>query len=351
MKALSTAKSDAWLPVWHLAAFCAILASATVLFLVPYSQGYGFVPVPLWSNLVSIWSAKEFQDWQHGMIVPVISLGLLWMERKKIAAANVKPSNIGIAIVIVALAAYWVGLRAQTHYIGWFSVQLFVGGAIIWLLGWAVMRAVFFPWAFLVFAWPLPFLTETIAVPLRHLMAGLSSAFLNLVGIATLKVGTALHSAAQYAPDGSITLPAGRLFTLDVADPCSGIRSLFAIIMVSAIFGYLTLPKWWQRIALIVCSVPLVIAGNFFRMLMLTFGTIWFGSEVAIGQGIDNPSLYHQGAGYAVFGVALIGMLAVQKILAMVPEKLHGFLRPDNQTASDEEPQRVSTKDSSGDAY
>jgi exosortase len=351
MKPSSDAIANRLMPFWHLAALCAILAGATVLFLVPYSQGYGFVPVPLWSNLVSIWGAKEFQDWQHGMIVPVISLGLLWMERKKIAAASVKPSNVGIVVVIAALAAYWVGLRAQTHYIGWLSVQLFVAGAITWLLGWAVMRAVFFPWAFLVFAWPLPFLTENIAVPLRHLMAGLSSAFLNLVGIATLKVGTALRSAAQYATDGSVTQPVGALFTLDVADPCSGIRSLFAIIMVSAIFGYLTLPTWWQRIALIVCSIPLVIVGNFFRMLMLTFGTIWFGSEVAIGKGIDNPSLYHQGAGYAVFGVALLGMLAVQKILALAPEKLSGFLRQPSPAASDEPPQQLSPRDSSGDAY
>ncbi len=351
MKAPSDAKTEGKLPWGYLLSLCAILLSATVLFVVPYSQGYGFVPVPLWSNLVSIWSAKEFQDWQHGIVVPFISLGLIWMERKKIAEANLKPSNIGIAIVIVALVAYWVGLRADTHFIGWFSVQLFLAGAIIWLLGWAVMQAVFFPWAFLVFAWPLPFLTENIAVPLRHLMAGLSSAFLNLVGVATLKVGTSLQSAAKYAADGSITTPAGSLFTLDIADPCSGIRSLFAIIMVSAIFGYLTLPKWWQRIGLILCSVPLVIIGNFFRMLMLTFGTIWFGPKVAIGDGIDKPSLYHQGAGFAVFGVALLGMLAVQKILASAPENLRALIRQQSQNASAEKPKRLATGDTSGDAY
>jgi exosortase len=327
------------MPTTFIVACSALAAAAIGLFIVPYSEGYGFVPVPLWSTLSSIWRAPEFEDWQHGMIVPFISIGLLWFERKRIAAAPIKPANIGLVPIIVALAAYWFGLRAGTHYMGWFSVQLLLGGGILWLFGWRFFGAVFFPWAFLVFAWPLPFLTETIAVPLRHLMAGLSSGFLNLVGVATLKAGTSLHSAAQYAADGSLLKPAGELFKLDVADPCSGIRSLFAILMVSAIFGYLTLPKWWQRIALIVCSIPLVVMGNFVRMLMLTFGVMWFGEKFALGEGLHKESWYHISAGFAVFIVALLGMMGIQKLIERAPEKFSDLLiRDDDEQVESDEP-------------
>ncbi len=297
----------------------ALVAATAALFVIPYSQGHGFVRVPLWSNLWAIWSSDAHEDWQHGMIVPLIVFGLLYFERNKILAVPIRPSWLGLPVILLALAVYWFGLRADSHYIGWFSVQLMLAGGIVWLMGWRMMGALFFPWAFLVFAWPLPFLTEHIAVPLRHLMAGLSSFFLNMVGIATLKVGTALQSAAVIGADGAVVTPAGTSFMLDVADPCSGIRSLFAIIMVSAIFGYLTLPKWWQRVSLIVLSVPLVIFGNFIRMLLLTFGTLWFGSEFAIGKDIDEPSWYHQGAGFTVFVAALGGMILVQKFLETAP--------------------------------
>ncbi len=330
----------------------AVLVLATLaLFNIPYSEGYGFTPISLWATLATLWSDKKFEDWHHGAIVPLISIGLLIYERKKILATPLRPTLWGLPIIALALVLYWFGYRASSHYIGWFAYQLLLAGGILFLLGLPMMKTVFFPWAFLVFAWPLVFLTEHIAVPLRHLMAGLSSVFLNLVGVATLKVGTSLHSATQFAADGSVVTPSGALFQLDVADPCSGIRSLFAIVMVSAIFGYLTLRKWWKRVALIVCSIPLVVAGNFARMLLLTFGTMWFGSEFAIGKSIEEPSWYHLGAGFAVFGVALLGMLGVQKLLDIVPENVTELIINTRDKETSEAKTAGGSRSAEGDTY
>ena len=101
---------------------------------------------------------------------------------------------------------------------------------------------------------------------------------------------------------------------MDVANPCSGIRSLFALMMISALYAHLTLAKTWQKLALFALSPALAVAGNFARMLMLTFGTILLGSKVAIGTE-ENPTTFHMAAGFFVFVVALGGMVAVGWVL------------------------------------
>jgi hypothetical protein len=166
-----------------------------------------------------------------------------------------------------------------------------------------MMKELLFPYTFLLFAYPFYFLDNLVAFPLRGSMCQLSQGFLNMIGVDTLRVGTALVSAPDYA----IGLQQGERFALDIATPCSGIRSLFALMMVSALYAHLTLEKTWQKWALFLLSPALAVAGNFARMLMLTFGTMTLGSAVAIGTE-QNPTTYHLAAGFSVFIVALGGM-------------------------------------------
>ncbi|NDD57509.1 MAG: exosortase/archaeosortase family protein, partial [Verrucomicrobia bacterium] len=180
----------------------------------------------------------------------------------------------------------------------------------LWLLGWDMMKALAFPYIFLMFSYPFYFLDNIISFPLRGVMCELSQGFLNLIGVDTMRVGTALVSAPDYAAG----LKQGERFALDVANPCSGIRSLFALMMVSALYAHLTLNKTWQKLTLFALSPALAVAGNFARMLMLTFGTILLGSKVAIGTE-ESPTTFHMAAGFFVFVVALGGMVAISWIL------------------------------------
>jgi exosortase/archaeosortase family protein len=110
------------------------------------------------------------------------------------------------------------------------------------------------------------------------------------------------------APDFAAGLATGQRFAVDVADPCSGIRSLFALMMVSALYGYLVMDRAWQKWVIFLSSIPLAVAGNFARIIMLTLGTITLGAETAIGS-IEEPTTFHLASGFLVFGVALGGML------------------------------------------
>jgi exosortase len=187
----------------------------------------------------------------------------------------------------------------------------------VWfLLGRKALVFFAFPLLFLAFAWPMPFLDNVIAFPLRMVMSSAAVFFLDAIGIDVVRNGTGILSA----PDPMLGIPAGQKFAVDVADPCSGIRSLFALMMVSALYAQFTLKTWWQKWALFACSAPLAILGNLARILMLTIGTIVFGAEFAIGKNaLTDPSWFHMAAGYLVFIVALGGMVGIGALLTNGP--------------------------------
>jgi exosortase len=278
--------------------------------LIPYNFGFESKARPVLDMLKRFWTDPSTADWHHGMMVPFISFGLVIYQWKDLQKVAIRPCGWGAGVVLAALGMYWIGYKIDITIVGFMSLQLMIGGLILWLLGWDMMKALAFPYMFLMFAYPFYFLDNIISFPLRGVMCELSQGFLNLIGVDTMRVGTALVSAPDYAAG----LKQGERFALDVANPCSGIRSLFALMMVSALYAHLTLDKTWQKLVLFALSPALAVAGNFARMLMLTFGTILMGSGVAIGTE-ENPTTYHMAAGFFVFVVALGGMVAVGWVL------------------------------------
>lgn len=277
---------------------------------IPYNFGFESKARSVFEMLQRFWTDPSTADWHHGMIVPLISVGLILHRAKELQKVVIQPSGWGVLGVVAALALFWVGYKIDITIVGFLSLQMMIGGLILWLFGWEMMKAVAFPYAFLMFAYPFYFLDTIVAFPLRGLMCQMSQFFLNLVGVDTLRVGTALVSAPDYAKG----LAQGQRFALDVATPCSGIRSLFALMMVSALYAHLTLQKGWQKWVLFLLSPALAVLGNFARMVMLTLGTILLGSAVAIGTE-EHPTTFHMAAGFFVFVVALGGMVGVSRIL------------------------------------
>ncbi|HVE16393.1 MAG TPA: exosortase/archaeosortase family protein, partial [Chthoniobacterales bacterium] len=243
----------------------------------------------------------------------------------------------------LTLALFWAGHRVDNQYIGFFSIQLLLASLILWILGWRWLVALAFPLAFLTFTWPMPFLDNIITFPLRIFMSGLSVSVMNLFGLPTVQNGTGIFSA----PNPGVHLAAGELFQVDVADPCSGIRSLYALMMISALYGYFTLQSPWRRGVLFLSAIPLAIAGNLARILILTLGIVSIGAPTAIGT-LEKPTWFHEGAGFAVFLVALGGMIFICNLLNFSPtewrRKWHN-LAPRMRTTPLPTPSREATQD------
>lgn len=273
----------------------------------PYATGYGpeRMPVVYW-----LWYFWRFPEWQHCVLVPFIVGGLVWWKRNDLAALPVRGSNWGLAAVVFGLLLFFAGYRANIYYLGYASAHVLFAGLILWLGGWPWFRQLAFICGFLVFMWPLYFLESRIGFPLRMLMTDLCSGLLALVGIDHLQFGTALVSPA----DASAGLAEGEKFALEVANPCSGIRSLFALMMIGALYGYVSFRRPWQWFVMWAVALPLAIAGNVVRIMLLLAGIRLFGSEIAIGADGDM-STFHFLAGVAVFVTAIGGMLLIGRVI------------------------------------
>jgi exosortase len=275
-----------------------------------YSYGVGTTTYSLARYIWINWTENE--DMGHGFLVIPAVLFLIYSERGRLLALPLRPGWGGLCVVMAGLFLFWAGNQADVTFIGLVSVMIVLAGTIWWLLGWDFLKALSFPIGFLIFAIPFPGLDMMVALPLRFIMSRLSEVVLNLIGIPTLLSGTGILSA----PDASLNLATGQRFAIDVATPCSGIHSLFALMMVGALFAYFTMPKPWKKWALFLSTIPLAVLGNFARILMLTLGTLAFGSTFALGKDpLNAPSWFHLAAGYLVFIVALLGMMTIGSLL------------------------------------
>lgn len=272
-----------------------------------YTIGYASAKASVFHTAYGLW---ELEDWQHCFLVPFAVGTIVFLDRKRLAALPVAGSWLGLPLLLLGMALYWFGFMADIVYFGYASAQIVLAALIVLFLGWEWMRALFFPWLFLAFMWPLLFLDNLLAFPLRIVMSKASVVVLNGIGIPCTLSGTAILSASDALTGKQV----GQLFAVDVADPCSGIRSLFALMMVSALYGYFALRGWWRRCILFAASIPLAVIGNLFRILMLTLGTIAMGPDWAIGS-LEKPSFFHMLSGYVVFAVGLGGMLAISTLL------------------------------------
>lgn len=278
-------------------------------FLNPYSSGYDSQRVSLWSSMMDNYRRRD-AEWGFGYFVLPAVLILLWVSRERYRDIRIQPSAAGLAIVLFALFLYYGGYKTNQKYYGYAGGQLFVAGVIVWFGGWELFKRAFWLWVLFGLVWPLTFLINPIAVPMREIMTTLTYGALRVIeGEEVVRAGTTIRSAATE------TMAEGERFNLGVAAPCSGLRSLFALSMVSLLYGYLCLERSWQRLLLLVSALPFAIFGNFVRMMMLYVGTIWFGSEFAIGADEDHPSAYHIGAGLMVFIVALFCMMTLVAVL------------------------------------
>ena len=309
---------------WIIPFASAVIFFCVIAFLIPYATSLYDVKKTIAGLIYALaghTSVKDAPlDFTYCLFVPPISAYLIYLRWKDLERAPVRPSYVGLAVMVFGVLLYWFGMRAGNQYFGYLAVQVLLAGVILWLWGWPVFRLMLFPWAFFLFAWPLPFLDPIIAFPLRMVMSTLASHLLPLIGIPTLQNGTALLSPA----DPALNLALGARFQIDIADPCSGIRSLFALLMFSALFGYLFVPKLWQQWFIFLCAFPLAVVGNLARVVMLVLGCIFFGNVFAIGT-TDQPSWFHEGCGFLIYGVALgmefiIASLLTRKWFSMAEE-------------------------------
>ncbi len=246
-----------------------------------------------------LWMARRWYesggDFSHGWVVPLVSLGIIWHRRRELMAAPKEVSRLGLAVVIGSLLLHWLGAKSQQTRLSLLALIGLLWGVPFYLFGRDVAKILFFPCAYLIFCIPLNFL-DSLTFPLRIFVTIVATALLNGLGIAAQRSGSAIYSMA------------GGGFSFDVADPCSGLRSLLAMTALTAVYAYLTQRTLLKKWILFLSSIPLAIIGNIARITSVALVAEAFGEKPALG-------IYHDYSGYVVFSVAIGLMVALGQLL------------------------------------
>jgi exosortase len=226
---------------------------------------------------------------------------VLWTQRERLAEA-VRSGRFS-----------WGGLLASVPFLGLAllgtrGVQLrleqlgFIGlcMTVPWtFFGRRCAKLFLFPAAYLLFCIPMATFLDFVTIHLRYLASSTALAVLNGFGFEAVREGTAVISRGAHP------------FAVDVAEPCSGLRSLFALMALTAGYAYFNQPTWLRRGVLFACSVPLAVVGNVVRIVSICIIASCTDPKFAIG-------FYHDYSGYIVFIVAIALMVLAGKAIDRV---------------------------------
>ena len=223
-------------------------------------------------------------NYTHGFFVPIFSLFLIWQKRATLAALPMKPAWSGLVILLFALIALILGTISYEFFLARISILLLICGAVVFLAGWNHLAAISFPLAFLILMIPSSTVVNQVTFPLQILASKAASFLLATVGVSAFREGNI------------IVLPTARL---EVAEACSGVRSLFSLITLTVIYGHLAEKRIAVRVLLALMAIPTAILANALRIAVTGLVVESWGVESARGT-------LHLFSGWLIFAGSLL---------------------------------------------
>ena len=267
-------------------------------------------------------SYDQSTDDNFGIFILPAVLALLWWKRAELAAAPKRfwwpPLLLLLLGALLHLAGYTVQ-QTRLSVIGFFFGLYAILG-MLW--GWAMWRALFFPYFLFAFAMPLTGELEGLTLPLRYLATKITVLLSYIAGFAVVQKGTLIESAGGH-------------FSYNVEAACSGLRSLTTMLMLGCVFGFTAFQSNWKRAVLIASAVPLAICGNVIRLMSIVVAASWKYEEmVAAKQPLTDARAAAQALGSLVHDHSVIKLAAyLPAFVGMM--LLARWLREDGERAGD----------------
>ena len=235
------------------------------------------------------------EDLSYGWYVPVFSLYVLWRERKEVVESIGDPSWSGLFLAVPFAFAGFLGARGSQIRLEIVGFVGLLASLSLGFFGRRTLKRTLFPILFLLFCLPLHSFLDIVTIHLRMLAVSIAYGTLQGCGADVIRQGTMITSST-----GS--------FAIDIAEPCSGMRSLFAMMALTAGYSYFTQTTWLRRGLLFALSIPIAVAGNVMRILSIVAVAASCSADFATG-------FYHDYSGYVVFLVAILLMVTVGELI------------------------------------
>jgi exosortase len=255
----------------------------------------GWLYIPTLTRLAEQWWSDP--NFSHGFFVPAFSAFLIWHARSRFAAIVPAASGWGLLVLMAAMSLLAVGVLGADIFLSRISFLVLIAGLIIFFLGWQYFRAALFPWAFLILMIPIPAIVfEQITFPLQILASKAAATLLALVGVPVLREGNVIH------------LPS---ISLEVAQACSGIRSLLSLVTLAIMYGYMTESRKSVRLMLGVASVPIAVGANCLRIVGTGMLAQYWDASKAEG-------FFHAFSSWLMFIASLVALALFHQILSVL---------------------------------
>ncbi|MBN2772529.1 MAG: exosortase [Spirochaetes bacterium] len=249
----------------------------------------------IFGALYKVWI--DDPNYSHGFLVPFVSAYFVWLRKDELKKLSLKPSNVGLLIIFFALAILFAGIAAQEFYTKRSSFVFLLAGIILFLLGWQWLKALLLPVGFLFFMIPLPYIIyDSIAFPLKLFVAKFSVISLKLMNVVVLREGNIIMFPQT---------------TLEVANACSGLRSLMSLLALGVALAFLTQKKKGAMFLLVILTIPIAIVTNMVRVIGTGFLAQHYGAAAAEG-------FFHEFAGMGVFVLAMVLLFVCGGVLRKI---------------------------------
>jgi len=242
---------------------------------------------PLYPSLVDTWLNDSNNS--HGLLVPLVSLYLVWMLKDEIKAQEIRSSPVGFAFLAVSLVTYFASFVGDLAFPARISMITTLAGLVLFACGWQVFKLLLFPVLFLFFMVPVPVtIIGLVAFPLQLFVSDVSAQLIDFYGIPVYQEGNLLFFAR---------------YSFEVTEACSGIRSMVSFLTLGALFAYFARDSWTKCALLVLSAIPLSILVNTIRVTGTGILANYFGNKAAQG-------FLHEFSGFVVFGLGVLLMLA-----------------------------------------
>lgn len=252
-----------------------------------------YIPTIWW--MADRWFAKE-SYYSHGLLIPMISIFIIWQRRDALNKIKIAGNIWGLWIVAACLLVHTICAALRIYFVSGFSLVFLIYGLLLFFFGKEMVRKLTFPVFFLFAMIPLPLaMISSLTVKLKLFATQLSVFTLNRIGFPCMQ-------------DGSfIRMPAS---TLEVAAPCSGLRSIISLVTLGLIFAYAAKVSVVKKGIIFLSTIPIAIATNMMRIVLVAVVNDLYGEKVALG-------FFHDFTGFLVFAAAFLCLLGVSQILGV----------------------------------
>lgn len=252
----------------------------------------GCLYYPVVPSMVAQW--YDDPNYSHGFLVPLIAGYFLYQRLGDLNKMAVRPEGKGLFIILSGLFMLIVGYAGTEFFTMRASMVVTLTGIVLYFFGKDILKAAALPLGYLFFMVPLPYIVyDAFAFPLKLFVAKYSVIFLKMVGVVVWREGNIIM-----LPD----------MVLEVADACSGMRSIMSLLALSVAFAFFTQKAAVKRLALVLSAIPIAIITNALRVIMTGILAQYWGARAAEG-------FFHEFAGIAVFGIALVLLVSLGAFL------------------------------------